>query len=260
MKHKKIQYVSLEAGAFLSDLVFAVMNAEERGVYCSLIFYLYENNGGLPLNIEYLKHLCNCENFEKVWELVKQKFIIKKGWIYHKRVTAELEKARRFLQGQSERGVKGMTKRWGGDNGVINGVITKRSEVSEANQSEVKISNNSNTNPVIDKVSNGSNGSPFKSLISSIRHDTLGAGELETLRFRIYDILGGIFTGRTISDSTSLRNLTKWVKEQIEAGKFEPEIFKRIVNMAVESKNGKSRKPIAVFFAQVKSELGYKTA
>jgi hypothetical protein len=30
-----------------------------------------------------------------------------------------------------------------------------------------------------------------------------------------------------------------------------------IVNMATASHNGKSRKPLAVFFAQVKRELGY---
>ncbi|MGB8225583.1 MAG: DUF1376 domain-containing protein [Sedimentisphaerales bacterium] len=239
MKHKKIKYVSLEAGAFLSDMVFQVMNAEERGVYCSLIFYLYENNGGLPLNPEYLKHLCNCENFEKVWEFIKRKFIIKRERIYHKRVTAELEKARLFLQGQSEKGVKGMKSRWHSDNTAI----TKR---SEPNRSEDKGSNNSNTN------------SAFQSPISSIRRDTITTAELETLRFRIYDILCGIFRGRTVSDSTAIRNLTKWVKENIAAGKFEPEIFKTIVNMAVESKNGKSRKPLAVFFAQVKRELGYK--
>jgi uncharacterized protein YdaU (DUF1376 family) len=111
MKRKKIKYVSLESGAFLSDLVFQVMNAEERGVYCSLLFYLYENNGGLPLNIETLKHLCNCENFEKVWEFIKQKFIVKRGRIYHKRVTAELERAKQLSQAQSEKGVKGTIKR-----------------------------------------------------------------------------------------------------------------------------------------------------
>lgn len=111
MKRKKIKYVSLESGAFLSDLVFQVMNAQERGVYCSLLFYLYENNGGLPLNIETLKHLCNCENFEKVWEFIKQKFIVKRGRIYHKRVTAELERVRQISQVQSKKGVKGTIKR-----------------------------------------------------------------------------------------------------------------------------------------------------
>ncbi len=103
MKKKKIQYVSLEAGAFISDLVFQVMTAEERGVYCSLIFYLYENNGRLPFNIEVLKHLCNCRNFEKIWEFIKQKFVIKKDIITHKRVFRELDRARHPSQVRSEK-------------------------------------------------------------------------------------------------------------------------------------------------------------
>ncbi len=241
MRHKKIKYVSLESGAFLSDLVFQAMNAEERGVYCSLLFYLYENNGRLPLNIETLKHLCNCENFEKVWQFIRQKFIVKKGFITHKRVSRELDKARQLSQAQSEKGVKGMKSRWHSDNTAI----TKR---SEENRSEVTENNNySNTNP-----------SQLQSLLTSTRCASITTAELETLRFRIYDILCGVFRGRTPSDTTAIRNLVGWAKNNIAAGKFEPEIFKTIVNMAVDSKNGKSRKPIAVFFAQVKRDLGYK--
>jgi uncharacterized protein YdaU (DUF1376 family) len=248
MKKKKIQYVSLEVGAFISDMVFQVMTAEERGVYCTIIFYLYENNGRLPFDIETLKHLCNCPDFEKVWEFVKRKFIIKQGRIYHKRVTAELERAKQFLQAQSEKGIKGNDTRWREHRTAIaqqspdNRQVTK----SEGKRSEVNESNNSNTSSV------------FQSLDTSLRSAAITAGELETLRFRIYDILHKVFGGLTVSDRTSLRNLTGWVKENIAAGKFAPEIFKTIVNMATESKNGKSRKPIAVFFAQVKNDLGYK--
>lgn len=237
---KKIQYVSLESGAFLSDLIFQAMNAEERGVYCSLIFYLYENNGRLPLDFATLGHLCNCQNFEKVWEFIRQKFLVRKNIISHKRVIAELEKARQFLQGQSEKGVKGMNSRWHSDNTAI----TKRSEEKRSEGTE---SNNSNTN-----------GSQFQSVLSSLRSAAITPAELETLRFRIYDILCGIFKGRTPSDTTAIRNLVGWARNNIAEGKFEPQIFKTIVNMAVESKNGKSRKPIAVFFAQVKRDLGYK--
>jgi len=246
MKRKKIQYVSLEAGAFISDMAFQVMTAQERGVYCTIIFYLYENNGRMPLDIEVLKHLCNCENFEKVWEFVKQKFVIKKDFITHKRVCRELDRARRLSQAQSEKGIKGAMRRWKPDDTGIGTGIAKRSEV---NRSEDKVSdNNSNTSP----------SSAFQSLDTSLRSAAITAGELETLRFRIYDILHKVFGGLTVSDRTSLRNLTGWVKENIVAGKFEPGIFKTIVNMATDSCNGKSRKPIAVFFAQVKNDLGYK--
>jgi uncharacterized protein YdaU (DUF1376 family) len=249
MKQKKIQYVSLEAGAFLSDLVFTVMNAEERGVYCSLIFYLYENNGVLPHNTAFLKHLCNCENFEKTWEFVKQKFNIEKGKITHKRVVSEINRAKQFAQIQSQKGVKGNEVRW---KNYRTGIAGQSPENRQVTKSEVKRSE------VSEGINTNTNGSQEQSFLSTLRFDSLEAGTLEILKFRIYEILSGIFKGKTVSDSTSLRNLMRWVKEQIDANKFEPEIFKRIVNMAVESKNGKSRNPLAVFFAQVKRELGYK--
>jgi uncharacterized protein YdaU (DUF1376 family) len=147
MKKTKIKYVSLESGAFISDLVFQVMNAEERGVYCSLLFYLYENNGRLPFDIETLKHLCNCENFEKVWEFIKQKFIVKKDIITHKRVSRELDRARRLSQTQSEKGIKGAMRRWKSDDTGIGTGMAKR---NEGKRSEVNESNNSNTSPVRD--------------------------------------------------------------------------------------------------------------
>ena len=40
---KDIKYVQLEPAAFLSDTDYQIMTAEQRGIYCSLIFYLYAN-------------------------------------------------------------------------------------------------------------------------------------------------------------------------------------------------------------------------
>jgi uncharacterized protein YdaU (DUF1376 family) len=257
MKSKRIKYVSLESGAFISDLVFQVMTAEERGVYCTLLFYLYENDGRLPFDIESLKSLCNCTDFEKVWEFIKQKFTVKNGKISHKRVARELNKARQLSQTQSQKGVKGMKSRWSNDNTAItqqlpsnNQAITKR---REANRSEDKISNNTNSNT-----------SQFNSIVSSPRLATTlvtasasGGTPLELGVIEFYDKLTSIFTGRTVSDTTSLRNLARWVKDSIAAGRFNNQVMPRILDMAVDSKTGNSRKPIAVFFARVKKELGY---
>jgi len=258
MKRKKIKYVSLESGAFISDLIFQVMTAQERGVYCTLLFYLYENNGKLPFNIESLKSLCNCTDFEKTWEFVKQKFIVKNGKISHKRVTRELVRAKQLSQTQSQKGIKGNMKRWNKDSTAIvqpshsdSTAITRR---REAKRSEDKSSNNTN-----------SNASRFNSIGSSPRLATTllaaaasGGTSLELGIIEFYDRLASIFTGRTTSDTTSLRNLARWVKDNIVAGKFNNRIMPRILDMAADSKTGRSRKPIAVFFARVKRELGYK--
>ena len=74
-----------------------------------------------------------------------------------------------------------------------------------------------------------------------------------------YDKLVANFGARTPSDTTSLRNLTRWVKDKIQEGRFNREIIPRILDMAADSKTGNSIKPIAVFFANVNRELKYNT-
>jgi uncharacterized protein YdaU (DUF1376 family) len=305
MKRKKIQYVSLESGAFISDLIFQTMTAAERGVYCTLIFYLYVNNGRLPFDIESLKHLCNCENFEKVWEFVKQKFIIKNGRIFHKRVAKELDRAKKLSQVQSERAIKAATMRWQNDASSNAPGIAKG---SEANRSDGKGRKNIDSNPVRDRISTvpanhhqqqvsngtknvsaiskdllpsaqtrqqGSIASQIQSLKSSTRLAPLEAGQQRRLTAGIdsrpltglvsdstnmmdfHDKLANTFGGRTPADTTALRNLVRWVQDSVSAGVFTKDIYQRIGDMAADSKNGNSRKPIAVFFAQVKKDLGY---
>ena len=46
----EVKYIQLEPAAFITDIDFMLMTAEERGVYCSIIFYLYANNGKIELN------------------------------------------------------------------------------------------------------------------------------------------------------------------------------------------------------------------
>jgi uncharacterized protein YdaU (DUF1376 family) len=264
MKRKKIQYVSLESGAFISDLIFQAMTAEERGVYCTLIFYLYQNNGRLPFDIESFKHLCNCENFAKVWEFVKQKFIIKNGRVFHKRVSKELDRAKKLSQVQSEKGVKGMKSRWSNDNTAITEKLPDNNQAKEskAKPSEEKIRKNIDSNvsaiakdllPSADKKPPSSIASQIQSLKSSIRHDVD-----PTNMVIFYDKLANTFGGRTPSDTTALRNLVRWVQDSVSGLVFNKDIYQRILDMAADSKNGNSRKPIAVFFAQVKKDLGYK--
>ena len=49
---KQAKYVQFEANAFTSDSDFVTMTAEQRGVYFSLICYLYSNNGKLKFDTE----------------------------------------------------------------------------------------------------------------------------------------------------------------------------------------------------------------
>ena len=72
MTKKDINYVSLDSKSFVSDAAFQAMNAETRGVYCTLIFYLYANGGSIAFDPLALGRLCNCDDFEKVWEKSKE--------------------------------------------------------------------------------------------------------------------------------------------------------------------------------------------
>jgi uncharacterized protein YdaU (DUF1376 family) len=112
MKNKKIRYVSLDSIAFTSDVFFLSMTAEEMGVYFSIILYLNQNDGFLPMDKALLGGFCNCQNFENVFEKIKHKFLIKDGKISHKRVLQELKRAKYFSQLQSIKGLKANEIRW----------------------------------------------------------------------------------------------------------------------------------------------------
>lgn len=131
----QVKYVQLEAAAFLSNGDFQLMTATERGVYCTLIFYMLANDGKIKNDPKRIEQLANCdENFENVWKNVVKKFSDKNGYLRHKRVTKELAKAKKYLQSQRAAGVKGAKQRWAAHN-EPNEVA---SGVEVANKSKVK--------------------------------------------------------------------------------------------------------------------------
>jgi len=142
-----IKYIWLEPAAFLTDIDFQMMNAEQRGVYCSVIFYLYCNGGKLELvdnsditllhtKTSRLAIISGCEKtgseWAAIWSKIADKFQISGNILTHRRVTSELEKAEKYIKAKSEAGKKGMASRYGD-----NKDITK---VSKVKVSKVKIS------------------------------------------------------------------------------------------------------------------------
>jgi uncharacterized protein YdaU (DUF1376 family) len=107
MARKQPKYVSLEPYAFLSDQDFIAMTAEERGVYCTLIFCLYCNNGKLDYDEKKLRKLCNV-NSEFDFQNVFRKFRVRRGKLLHNRVTNELKRS----QDRINKAVKAAKKRW----------------------------------------------------------------------------------------------------------------------------------------------------
>ncbi len=94
-----LKYYQFEPGAFLEDMDFQIMSVSQRGIYISLILYLYRNNGKLPNDDRTLFKLCNsdAQTFDSDWEQIKHKFICNE-YIEHKRVTEEIEKASNYYK------------------------------------------------------------------------------------------------------------------------------------------------------------------
>lgn len=131
---KDIKHVQLEASAFISDVDFQLMDAEQRGVYCSIIFYLYANGGELQLDnsditllsdkTNTLAMISNCaktgHDWKQVWNKIAHKFQINGNILTHKRVTQELKKAAEYRKRRSEAGKKGMKARWADNKDITN--------------------------------------------------------------------------------------------------------------------------------------------
>jgi uncharacterized protein YdaU (DUF1376 family) len=221
----KVKFVQLEPNAFLSDGEFGAMNAEQRGVYWSLILYLYCNRGRLKLDFDKLARLCGCEDFEQVWSKIKKKFSVRGGYIRHKRVTAELKRSAGFMQNRRAAGLKGAAAKWQSQSSAM---ATKSNEIEK----ESKASSNTN--------------SAEQSLSSS--------SSVRALNFNT--ALGRILRPRSQSDRTCFANVTNWLVEGCATGRFDERIFERVLDYAREAKNG--RNPAAVFMALIKKELGYR--
>jgi uncharacterized protein YdaU (DUF1376 family) len=230
----KIKYVQLEADAFLTDIEFAMMDAQQRGVYVTILLYLYSNGGKCELDFEALKKISNCDDFENIWEKIKKKFQIKNNMIRHKRVTKELRKAKRFSQLQRTKGLASAKAR---RENTSRGSTAVRPRLNQEKESKVI--------EIEDKVITNSRVCSFSSS-NSFR--------VKELHFNT--ALENLIRPITMSDKTCFRNVTRWASEQIAKGRFNDRIFGRILDYAKMARDAK--KPAAAFMAILKKELDYR--
>jgi len=234
----KIKYIQLESDAFLADIDFVQFTPAERGVYCSLILLLTSNDGKCEFNPQALSRNCNCdsvEEFEKIWERISKKFQFRKGVIRHKRVTQEFDRAKKLLQAKRRGGLSTAKKRWH-SGGSANSTATAKETKGNVNVKVSKYLTNTNTAD-----------------LSASSSDSLRTEQLKSLHFN--DALSRIIPPASRSDRTCFRNVTNWLVEGCATGKFNDEIFERVLGYAKQARQGK--KPAAVFMAILKEELGY---
>ena len=243
-----VKFIQLESDAFLTDLDFITFSPAERGVYCTLIFYLSSNNGVCRFEPQSLSRLCNCKStsqFEKIWQKISKKFQTRNGVIKHKRVSKELTKAKRLRQAKRRAGLKGARVTWQRHGSAIssdNGGAMAKERKGNVNEKESKDITNSNTSEQSFSVSN------------SVR-PRAGSAEVQIRALSFNEALGNIIRPRSRSDRTCFRNVTNWLVEGCARGRFNGEIFERVLDYAKEACQG--QKPAAVFMALLKKELGY---
>jgi len=234
----KIKFVHLESEAFLTDLDYIMMSHAERSVYCTLIFYLTSNNGKCEYKPLALSKLCHCENveeFEEIWQGISKKFQTRNGVIKHKRVTKELRKAKKFIRHQRKAGLASARKRQQGLNrGSADATSPVQPTKTKGNVNEKEKKVNANTY------------SSEQSLSSS--------NSLRALSFN--EALISIIKPRNQSDRTCFCNITNWLIGGSATGRFNEEIFDRVLGYAREVSTG--RNPAAVFITLLKKELGYR--
>jgi len=249
----KIRYVQLESEAFLTDLDFMRMTAQQRGVYCTLLFHLYCNNGKSEFDPPTLARLCNCPDtdFEKVWQEIGKKFQTRNGVIKHKRVTKELRRAKKFTQHQRQAGLASAKKRQAAAATTAGTPLqpTKDNEIER----ERKELSNSNTNSITQTLSFSTSPrtvpNPAATRISA-------DSQVQSLHFN--GALCQIIRPRSQSDRTCFRNIANWLTAGVAAGRFTQEIFAQVLDYAKEAQ--KSKNPAAVFVTLLQKELGYRSS
>ena len=137
MAKEKVRYVQLAPSDFLSDADFQTWDAETRGVYTTIIFYMYANGGCVENNEEVLQRMTNCrkETWKVTLQKISKKFKVRGTKLYHNRVSFELKKAAKYIQDKKRAGLIGAEKRWqchdsanGGANGIAIANISKEKE------------------------------------------------------------------------------------------------------------------------------------
>lgn len=88
--------------------------------------------------------------------------------------------------------------------------------------------------------------------------DLLDADTLDAKRIAFGRALRLVIKPRNQSDRTSFRKIERWLVENCESGVFDYEnIFRRVLDFALEASGPESRNPAAVFTHILKKELNY---
>lgn len=126
----------------ISDPEVMFWDMEAVGAYWQMITYLWLNGGEFefkPDNLKVLFRVNRKLSASKLWEKIKNKFVLSDGIVTHKRVSAEINKQRSSRLKRSAAGQKGAETRWNTD-GNANGNAIKKTMAKNSSSSSTSSS------------------------------------------------------------------------------------------------------------------------
>jgi len=252
----QIKYVQLEPDAFLSDIDFQLMTAEERGCYWTIILYLYRNNGKLKYDPKSLPDLCKVKS-EFALNKVLSKFQKRHGYLTHKRVNKEIQKA----QVKQQSAVKAINTRWEKQRKTDTDVLPEYYECKPAviltkpNPTKLNLNNNNNTKITNNLKQNESQNGGV--VIVKKAEEIL---ELDLLIQKKRTICLGELAKLFIlnpREQTTFSAILKFLTEQCQAGIQQPEIFEDVVRWAKEAKKSSATNKKGLLVKKIKEKTGY---
>jgi uncharacterized protein YdaU (DUF1376 family) len=253
----KVDFVALYFRDFLPDLM--MMMPVERGAYTSLCFKIYDEGGWIPNSVQTLSSIAGLSEMEfaRVWVNIKRKFIIEDGEISQKRCLEELQKSEKLIQGKRRAGLKsGEIRRQKANNAQTEN--EQRSNVASTNENETRRerdkSINSNTTGA-----KGPLASTLKKVLGSVRiknSDSSSSFDSSRTSASLETALRQIFQPITKPNLASLQNLCAWCEGEVLAKHWGEELYKRVIDLALEAKR-KGRNKYACFFDLLRREIGY---
>jgi uncharacterized protein YdaU (DUF1376 family) len=261
-KHRriKVDFVALYFRDFLPDMM--MMTTEERGAYSSLCFKIYEEGGWLPNTVRTLSSIAGLTeiSFSGVWANIKHKFIIDDGEISQKRCLKELQKSEKLIQGKRRAGLKsGEARRKKGNKGPTEN--EHRSNVASTNENETRRERDkiNNTNTKAQGISKGPLSKELNKVLDSVRiknSDSSSSFDSSRTSVSLEMALRQIFQPTIKPNLASLQNLCAWCEGEILAKHWGKELYKRVIDLALEAKR-KGRNKYAFFFDLLRREIGY---
>ncbi len=219
---EKPKYFQLEPNAFLSDISFQTMTAQERGIYFTMLLYLYANGGAIRATIPTLQTLCGYSadslTWEQIWNNIKHKFEVDAdGQISHKGIAEDIQTTINRMQVARNAGLKGAKKRWGKDSNPNGNPIGGPDGVAIAKKTKAKKRKENSTKTVSKEFSDKDlalakikAGIRFAEAVDRICESKLFTPSERTCWHAYRKHLAGLGTDWLDKGTAKLRELTGW--------------------------------------------------